>query len=127
MNKTDQVISLEQALRLQELGVNANSVFIHIAWSAHNPGGGTLIYKANGFDKNHQIQAPAYTLSELFRGLNMDYAGNIMPALGHYHKWMNDEHINHKSAASLHGALLIRLIEENLFSAELVNERINAE
>ncbi len=127
MNKRDQVITLEQALRLQELGVNADSLFIHIAWSAHNPGGGTLIFRANGFDKNHQIQAPAYTLSELYRGLNMDYAGALMPSLMHFHNWLNDEHINHKSAASLHAALLIHFIENKVFTADKINERINAD
>lgn len=123
MKIKEQVITLAQAQILRRLGLTAKSLMIILFVS--NDDTYTVLQNTDSFTWEKDYIFHAYTLSELMIALRMDYAGNLMPSLGHFHKWMDDQHINYKTSVSLHCALLIHFIEQKVFTVQEINDRIN--
>ncbi len=139
MKLEDQVCSFEQSLKLISFGITTESVFKTVQFRNESSqkeqwqniykqvvmSDYVHIYEDRDFLKD-KIIVPSFTVSELAKAMHMDYAGCFMPSLIEYHKWMNDNHINHKTMASLHATTLIHLLENKVFSIQEVNYRLTA-
>lgn len=123
MKLEDQLCTFEQAVMLRDFGVYQNSLFYYYrGFNTADHGIQPKKYFEGTTSSNAAYSL--YTLSEIQKMLWMDFAGNLAPSLTYYHGWLDKEHINHKTAASLHAALLILFLEEKVFTPEQVNKRL---
>lgn len=140
MKLEDQVCTFAQSCKLISLGITTQSIFKTVQFrneSSPKDQWDNLykqvvmsdyvhVYEERTFLKDKVI-VPSFTVSELAKAMHMDYAGCFMPSLTEYHKWMNDQHINYKTMASLHAAALIHLLENKVFTIQEVNFRLTAD
>ncbi len=147
MKLSKQVISLEQAKRLKELGVYGSALFYYEIFEVSGKEDYHLIYIGIGpFPNNHGF-IPAYTVAELGEVLSsFKYETHGFPMfLSDAHcddfvaekikKWQcgyrnakNPEintDTNAPTEAEARAAMLIHLLESNLTTAAEVNERLN--
>jgi hypothetical protein len=135
MKLSDQVITLEQAQKLHELGIDQQSAFSYV----HNGAGWKIMPEGYYYvDPEGGEAYSAFTVAELgemLMGVEPDGGVNSLSYLydwhGHrisyYKTGVNCVNIDWLSSeVSLRCALLIRLIEEGLGSVETINNRINS-
>jgi len=129
MNISEQVCSMEQAMILKQLGIQQEQSTWY--WEKLNPLPGCATQRLQiHFNSGHAMSKSvvietfaAFTVSEIAKMMRMDHAGCLMPSLSHYHKWMDYHHIKYTSMATLHAALLIELIQNNVFPVSEINAR----
>jgi hypothetical protein len=137
MNIKDQVIGLEQAQRLKELGIKQESVFYYHPSFSEFVLGGKWVTKTGAQYKIILIKQDKATLS-MFTGSEL---GVMLPDDTRSYRYDNRWSVvlpiegkmtvltfeDDKNESQIRGALLIHLIENDLITVEQINERINHE
>lgn len=146
MKLTDQVVSLEQAKRLKELGVKNDNILFAWVVFCPDPIGEHYSYEVVYRDEESQpakygeYLGPAFTVSELgvmllaYSPIGHSFYIDMGKTDGKCwaHSWSNKRHQSqgiiswHKTEASARAAMLIHLLENNLLSVEEVNQRLEA-
>lgn len=143
MKLESQVITLEQAIKLFDLGVDLASQFAW-CWNGHkmtSTGERDFFINLDGFEKEWPEAYAAFTVAELGVMLHL-YANGVSlhPNMGYSasceHRNVKSHEKNlgtgttwyltyHKTEAEARGALLIYLLENNLLTPEQVNNSLN--
>lgn len=128
MKIENQVISLEQAKRLKELGIEQLSVFCYMAHGKDFTG--SEVVSINNFYKAPEPDftwVSAFTVSEL--QLMCGTMGNVEisehnPTEGCFYSYYNKKFVYFKTLAAAFAAKLIRNLENEYYTAAEANERL---
>ena len=128
MKLSDQVIPLDQAKRLKELGIEQDS---HFYWYKHSPTDESITWLASHTDYEGEPIASAFTVAEL---------GVMLPSEtltirrgsedSAYPNWEWEDEGNEQafglyaSEAEARAAMLIHLLENNLITPAEANKRL---